>query len=127
MTRNLIFIVDKNPLFRNQITEWMTGIDYQVMSFHNGEECLRMLDLYPAVICMDLMEPGEEGIQTLQRICLANRDIPVIISSQNENMDTAIQAMKIGAFDYMRKPIDKERFCANVEKATEMHSLIDQI
>lgn len=127
MTRNLIFIVDKNPLFRNQITEWMTGINYQVMSFDNGEECLRMLDLSPTVICMDLMEPGEEGIQTLQRICLANRDIPVIVASQNENMDIAIQAMKIGAFDYMRKPIDKERFCANIEKAKEMHSLIDQI
>ncbi len=127
MTRNLIFIADKNPLFRNQITEWMTGMNYQVMSFDNGEECLRMLDLLPAVICMDLMEPGEEGIQTLQRICLANRDIPVIVASQNENMDIAIQAMKIGAFDYMRKPIDKERFCANIEKAKEMHSLIDQI
>ncbi len=127
MTRNLIFIVDKDPLFRNQITEWMTGMDYQTMSFDNGEECLRMLDLSPAVICMDLMGSGEEGIQTLQRICLANRDIPVIVASQNENMDTAIQAMKIGAFDYMRKPIDKERFCANIEKAKEMHSLIDQI
>ena len=127
MAKNLIFIVDKDILFRNQTAKWIEGMNYQVMGFDNGEECLRMLDLSPAVISMDLMEPGDEGIQTLQRISLANRDIPVIVASKNGNMDTAVQAMKLGAFDYMRKPVDKERFCANIEKAKEMHSLIDQI
>ena len=56
-----------------------------------------------------------------------NRDIPVMVITKNDALDSAIEAMKIGAFDYMVKPVDKIRLRTNVEKAIEMHTMVTKI
>ena len=71
--------------------------------------------------------PGLSGLEILKRIRLANRDIPVMVVTSNGALDSAVEAMKIGAFDYMVKPVDKVRLKTNVERAIEMHTMTSKI
>ncbi|MBT7522082.1 MAG: sigma-54-dependent Fis family transcriptional regulator, partial [Nitrospina sp.] len=100
---------------------------YKVKVFDNGELCLNCLDENPRVICLDINMPGLSGLEILKQLRLANRDIPVMVITKNDALDSAIEAMKIGAFDYMVKPVDKIRLRTNVEKAIEMHTMVTKI
>ena len=64
---------------------------------------------------MDINMPGLPGLEILKQLRLANRDIPVMVVTKNDALDSAIEAMKVGAFDYMVKPVDKIRLKTNVE------------
>ena len=123
----LLFVVDADIQHRKMMVGWLQDQGYQVKVFDNGELCLNMLDENPAAICLDINMPGLLGLEILKRIRLANRDIPVMVVTKNDALDPAVEAMKIGAFDYMVKPVDKIRLQTNVERAIEMHTMVNKI
>ena len=123
----LLFVVDNDIPHREMMASWLEDQGYKVKVFDNGELCLNCLDENPGVICLDINMPGLSGIETLKQLRLANRDIPVMVITKNEALDSAIEAMKIGAFDYLVKPVDKIRLRTNVEKAIEMHTMVTKI
>ncbi len=123
----LLFVVDNDIPHRKMMASWLEDQGYQVKVFDNGELCLNCLDENPGVICLDINMPGLSGLEILKQLRLANRDIPVMVITKNDALDSAIEAMKIGAFDYMVKPVDKIRLRTNVEKAIEMHSMVTKI
>ncbi|MZH13743.1 MAG: sigma-54-dependent Fis family transcriptional regulator [Nitrospinae bacterium] len=123
----LLFIVDNDVPHRNMMTTWLEDQGYKVKVFDNGELCLNCLDENPGAICLDINMPGLSGLEILKQLRLANRDIPVMVVTKNDALDSAIEAMKIGAFDYMVKPVDKIRLKTNVEKAIEMHTMVTKI
>ncbi|MBT4049340.1 MAG: sigma-54-dependent Fis family transcriptional regulator [Nitrospina sp.] len=126
-TKELIFVVDTDITHREMMVRWLKDQGYQIKVFDNGELCLNMLDENPAAICLDINMPGLSGLEILKRIRLANRDIPVMVITKNDALGPAVEAMKIGAFDYMVKPVDKIRLQTNVERAIEMHSMVNKI
>ena len=123
----LLFVVDDDIPHREMMASWLEEQGYKVKVFENGELCLNCLDENPGVICLDINMPGLSGLETLKQLRLANRDIPVMVITKNEALDSAIEAMKIGAFDYLVKPVDKIRLRTNVEKAIEMHTMVTKI
>jgi DNA-binding NtrC family response regulator len=123
----LLFVVDNDIPHREMMASWLEEQGYKVKVFENGELCLNCLDENPGVICLDINMPGLSGLETLKQLRLANRDIPVMVITKNEALDSAIEAMKIGAFDYLVKPVDKIRLRTNVEKAIEMHTMVTKI
>lgn len=123
----LLFVVDNDIPHRKMMASWLEDQGYQVKVFDNGELCLNCLDENPGVICLDINMPGLSGLEILKQLRLANRDIPVMVITKNDALDSAIEAMKIGAFDYMVKPVDKIRLRTNVEKAIEMHTMVTKI
>lgn len=123
--RDLLFIVDMDSPHRNMMAEWLEDQGYRVKVFDNGELCLNTLDENPGAICLDINM--YEGLNILKRLKLANRDIPVLVVTENDAVDSAVEAMKIGAFDYMAKPVDKIRLKTNVDRAIEMHTMITKI
>ncbi|MBT5552097.1 MAG: sigma-54-dependent Fis family transcriptional regulator [Nitrospina sp.] len=125
--KELLFVVDADIQHRKMMVGWLQDQGYQVKVFDNGELCLNMLDENPAAICLDINMPGLLGLEILKRIRLANRDIPVMVVTKNDALDPAVEAMKIGAFDYMVKPVDKIRLQTNVERAIEMHTMVNKI
>jgi len=125
--KELLFVVDADIQHRKMMVGWLQDQGYQVKVFDNGELCLNMLDENPAAICLDVNMPGLSGLEILKRIRLANRDIPVMVVTKNDALDPAVEAMKIGAFDYMVKPVDKIRLQTNVERAIEMHTMVNKI
>ena len=124
-TKELLFVVDTDTPHRKMMAGWLRDQGYRVKVFDNGELCLNMLDENPDAICLDINMSA--GLDILKRLKLANRDIPVLVVTENEAVDSAVEAMKIGAFDYMAKPVDKARLKTNVERAIEMHTMVNKI
>ena len=123
----LLFVIDNDIPHRKMMASWLEDQGYKVKVFDNGELCLNCLDENPGVICLDINMPGISGLEILKQLRLTNRDIPVMVITKNDALDSAIEAMKIGAYDYMVKPVDKIRLRTNVEKAIEMHTMVTKI
>jgi DNA-binding NtrC family response regulator len=123
----LLFVVDTDVPHREMMVGWLQDQGYRVKDFDNGELCLNMLDENPSAILLDINMPGLSGLDILKRIRLANRDIPVMVVTNNDALNSAVEAMKIGAFDYMVKPVDKIRLKTNVERAIEMYTMVSKI
>jgi len=123
----LLFVIDNDIPHRDMMASWLEDQGYKVKVFDNGELCLNCLDENPGVICLDINMPDLSGLDILKQLRLANRDIPVMVITKNDALDSAIEAMKIGAFDYLVKPVDKIRLKTNVEKAIEMHTMVTKI
>ena len=121
----LLFVVDTDIPHRDMMAGWLQDQGYRVKLFDNGEPCLNTLDENPGAICLDINM--SEGLDILKRLKLANRDIPILVVTNNDAVDSAVEAMKIGAFDYMAKPVDKVRLKTNVDRAIEMHTMVNKI
>lgn len=124
-TRDLLFVVDTDIPHRDMMARWLEEQGYRVKVFDNGELCLNTLDENPGAICLDINMSA--GLDILKRLKLANRDIPILVVTKNDAVDSAVEAMKIGAFDYMTKPVDKIRLKTNVDRAIEMHTMVTKI
>ncbi|KMP11686.1 hypothetical protein UZ36_03440 [Candidatus Nitromaritima sp. SCGC AAA799-C22] len=127
MTSELVFIIDQDTSHSAEVTRWLEEGGFRVQTFQNIELCLNMLDENPAVICLDVNLPGSSGLEVLKRLRLANRDIPLIVVTDNDALDSAVEAMRVGAFDYMVKPVEKIRLVTNIERAIEMHTMAHKI
>ena len=124
-TKDLLFVVDTDTPHRDMMAGWLQDQGYRVKVFDNGELCLNTLDENPRVICLDINM--SERLDILKRLKLANRDIPILVVTNNDAVDSAVEAMKIGAFDYMAKPVDKVRLKINVDRAIEMYTMVNKI
>ncbi len=124
-TKDLLFVVDTDTPHQDMMAGWLQDQGYRVKVFDNGELCLNTLDENPSAICLDINMSG--GLDILKRLKLANRDIPILVVTNNDAVDSAVEAMKIGAFDYMTKPVDKVRLKTNVDRAIEMHTMVNKI
>jgi len=130
MTNKLVFIVDDNVTLCNKVTGWLQEIGFQTKNFKDTELCLNTLDQKPSAICLDINTTGSSGlsgIEFLKRLRLSNRDIPIMVMTENGELDSAVEAMKLGAFDYMVKPIEKTRLVTNIKRAIEMHTMVHKI
>ena len=92
--RLLSYRLDKNP-------------DYEVQVYRSGEEVLESLDKQPDLVLLDIMMPGIGGIETLRKIREHSTDIPVVMVSAQGVVETAVEAMKLGAYDYITKGHDE--------------------
>jgi DNA-binding NtrC family response regulator len=127
MDKDLIFVVDDDTSTRRLLTLWLEKEGYEVLDFEGGEECLRMIDKGPSAICLDIMMPGMDGIEVLKRIKKIDDDVPVIMITAQDRVDTAVETMREGAYDYLVKPIDKIRFETTVRKSLENYALIGEV
>ncbi|OEU79667.1 MAG: hypothetical protein BA872_09530 [Desulfobacterales bacterium C00003060] len=127
MDKALIFVVDDDASTRRLLRHWLEKEDYRVLDFESGEECLRMMDREPSAICLDIVMHGMDGIEVLKRIKKINSDVPVIMITAEDTVDTAVEAMREGAYDYMVKPTDKVRFKTTVKRSLENYALIAEV
>jgi DNA-binding NtrC family response regulator len=123
MPNELIFTVDDDPQIRSLLKIWLEEKGYRVADFENGEDCLKALEDDPIAIVLDLMMPGIGGLETLEGIQKVDRDIPVIMATSIDNAETAVKAIKMGAYDYIVKPFDETRLLTTLDKSIEQFSL----
>ena len=130
MTDELVFIVDQDSAHCKEMIRWLQEESFQTKTFQDTELCLNTLDQNPSAICLDVNITGPSGLsglEFLKRLRLANRDIPIIVVTDNKELNSAVEAMKLGAFDYMVKPVEKIRLITNIERAIEMHTMVHKI
>jgi DNA-binding NtrC family response regulator len=124
MTTGRILVVDDEINIRGALVTLLEKKRYQVRGAGTGEEALEQLETAAAdLVQTDLKMPGMGGMEFLRRLKQKWPDIEVLVMTAYGSIDTAIEAMRCGAYDYLTKPIDRERFPLAVEKALERHAL----
>jgi two-component system response regulator AtoC len=119
-----ILVVDDEVNIRNALVTMLEKKVYRVCGVGTGEEALRHLDEAKInLVITDLRMPGIGGMEFLRRLKAKWPDTEVVVMTAFGSIDTAVEAMRLGAYDYMTKPIDRERFVVIVEKALERHAL----
>ena len=114
-----ILLVDDNREFAVVLNQRLTGRNYSVTLAHSGKEALAQLeeDKDLEVVLLDAKMPGFDGIETLKLIKKKLPLVEVIMLTGHSTLDSAINAIKIGAYDYLVKPIDIEQLVSKIEKA----------
>ena len=120
-----ILIIDDEKSIRKTLSEILSYEGYKIDEAGDGEEGLKKFSekTYDVVLC-DIKMPKLDGIEFLDRSKLINPDVPVIMISGHGNVDTAVEAVKKGAFDYISKPPDLNRLLITLRNALDKQSLV---
>ena len=124
----LIFIVDDEQAISKLLSFWVKDKwGYDVEVFSNSEAMLKNMSAKPDIILLDIMLPGLDGIETLQRIKQIDENLPVIMLSAQGSIEVAVDSLRDGAYDYFPKPIDQQRLELAVKNAIKSHDLTREI
>jgi len=126
MAQKRVLLVDDEAGQRDLLKGFLTKRTYEVLAAASGEEAVAQYHNYFApVAIVDMKMPGMNGIQLLGRLKDINPFIQVIVLTAFGSVETAVQAMKAGAFDYLTKPVgDLEELLIKLEKAAAQNQLI---
>ncbi|RKY90158.1 hypothetical protein DRQ15_08055, partial [candidate division KSB1 bacterium] len=123
-----ILVVDDEEDFLNVVKDMIKKWDYDVDGALTGYEALQRMSLYHYdLVLLDIIMPLIDGLETLKRIRKITREVPVIVLTGDGRIDTAVEAMKIGAHDYITKPIDWNRLKIAVKNAISIRNLRKEI
>ena len=121
-----ILIVDDEPLIRQSLSGVLEDEGYQTQCVESGEECLELLRRASVdLVLLDVWLPGMDGLETLSRIQeipFEDRPTAVIISGHG-TIETAVRATKLGAFDFLEKPLTIEKVTVVVKNALQQRKL----
>ncbi len=122
-----ILIIDDEKAIRKTLSEILSFEGYKIDEAADGEEGLKKFTAnnYALVLC-DIKMPKIDGIEFLEKAKQINPDTPIIMISGHGNIDTAVEAVKKGAFDYISKPPDLNRMLITLRNATERQDLVTQ-
>ncbi|MEO6681767.1 MAG: sigma-54 dependent transcriptional regulator [Ginsengibacter sp.] len=120
-----ILIIDDEKAIRKTLNEILGYEGYKIDEAADGEEGLRKFkeNTYDLVLC-DIKMPKLDGIEFLERAKEINPEVPIIIISGHGNIETAVEAVKKGAFDYISKPPDLNRMLITLRNAMEKNTLV---
>ena len=129
MARHQLLIVDDEPDLRWMLRGLFEDAGYEVREAENGKQALELLQQsadsgqLPDVVLSDMRMPEVSGLELLRSVRRQFSDLPVVLLSAVEDLATAVDAIKEGAFDYQAKPFDQERLKLSVNRAAEQHAL----
>ncbi|MEE2861045.1 MAG: sigma-54-dependent transcriptional regulator [Paracoccus sp. (in: a-proteobacteria)] len=121
MSRKLkIAIVDDEPDMRESISQWLVLSGFETETFASAEDALKVIGPdWPGVVVSDIRMPGMDGMAFLKRLMALDSSLPVIMITGHGDVPMAVEAMRIGAMDFMEKPFNPDRMTALAKKATQ--------
>ena len=122
-----ILIIDDEKSIRKTLREILEYEKYQVDEAQDGAEGLAMLakEKYDTILC-DIKMPKMDGIEVLDKIMQSAMDVPVVMISGHGNIETAVEAVKKGAFDFIAKPLDLNRLLVTIRNAMDKSTLVTE-
>jgi DNA-binding NtrC family response regulator len=122
-----ILVVDDEEIVIKSCVRILGGGEYQVDTAADGFAAVRMIeDNGYDVVILDIMMPKMDGLEVLRRVKESHPDVDVIMVTGLSQIDTAVQAMKLGAFDYLSKPFDPDELQLVVKRALERRALLEE-
>ena len=122
-----ILVIDDERSIRNSMKDILQYEGHEVVLAENGMEGLvSVKSENPDIVFCDIKMPKMEGIEVLERIKEFSADTPVIMISSHGTIDTAIEAIRKGAYDFIEKPLDLNRILITIKNATDKHLLIHE-
>jgi two-component system response regulator PilR (NtrC family) len=126
-SQRLIHVIDDEPVIHDILTQLLTSEGYRVEISASGEEALEKFSAERFdLILLDLLMPGMDGIEVLRAIKRIQPQAVVVIITAYASVESAIEAMKIGAFDYVQKPFKHEELLLIVARALEYKALQEE-
>src|SRR5690606_35916936 len=120
-----ILVIDDEEIMREVLETLLTREGYSVRFARSAEEGLELARSMPFdVAIVDLMLPGMDGIAALEELKRINEDLPVLMITAFASVETAIAAMKRGAFDYITKPFKNDEVLVVLNNAVERRRLV---
>ncbi|MGO9123114.1 MAG: sigma-54-dependent transcriptional regulator [Desulfomonilaceae bacterium] len=118
-----VLLVDDEKDFVEVLAERLQNRGFEVRQAFNGEDAIDLLNQQDAdVVILDVLMPGKDGVQTLSEIKQLKPLTEVIMLTGYGTIDTAIQGMKFGAYDYLMKPTETEDLVVKINKAYKLKS-----
>ena len=124
MKLNKILVVDDEHLIRWSLEQNLKKQGYEVLTAGNGEEALRLVrEEQPDLMLLDIQLPGITGLEVLEKVKEIDEDIIVIMVTAHGGLETAVNAMRLGAYDYINKPFNLDEMAIIIKKALETSDL----
>jgi len=121
-----VLIVDDEKNIRLTLSETLASLPVEVDTAENGEQALKKVGAEQfSLILLDLRMPGMDGMQVLRRLRDDRPEIPVIIITAHGNIGSAVDAMKLGAVEFLPKPFGSEEIRSLVSRVLDRRSLAD--
>ena len=122
-----ILIVDDEPSILQSLSGLLTDEGFEVITANNGYEALKVIDTEaPDLVMLDIWMPGIDGMETLKEIKKNSTALPVIIITGHGNVETAVKATKLGAFDLIEKPLNIDKVIVAINNALNFRRLEEE-
>ena len=123
----LVWIVDDDAAIRELLSFMVTEDGCRGESFLSGADVLAAVAPPPAAVLLDLMMPEIDGVEVLKELRRRHPALPVIILTAVSDIARAVEVTKLGAYDYLTKPVDKDRLLTTLRRALTQHSLEQEV
>ncbi|HAP36610.1 MAG TPA: Fis family transcriptional regulator [Bacteroidetes bacterium] len=125
--KSSILIVDDEPIVRESLTKWFRQDGFRVEAAEHANAALKLMEKGPwDIIILDIKMPGMSGLELLKRLREIDRNAQIIMATAFASVESAVQALKDGAFDYVTKPIDPDHLSHLVSNALQQRKLEDE-
>src|SRR4051812_10959871 len=122
-----ILVVDDKDMMRDSLSLALAGAGHKAVTTGAPGEAVGLVRQHrPACVITDLKMPKMDGIELLQKIKAEQPDVPVVLMTAFATISTAVQAMRLGAFDYVGKPFESGEILVIVERAIEHQKLVSE-
>ncbi|GBC62896.1 Fis family transcriptional regulator [Desulfonema ishimotonii] len=122
-----ILIIDDEPMILQSLSGLLSDEGFEVLTATNGYEGLKLIETEsPDLVLLDIWMPGIDGIETLKEIKKSNPFIQVIIITGHGNVETAVRATKLGAFDMIEKPLSIDKVIVDISNALNFRRLEEE-
>ncbi len=122
-----ILIIDDDKSVRDSLKMILEYERYEVEFAENGEQGLQRLDHLPVdAVLLDVKMVGMDGIEVLAKIRQKNEKLPVVMISGHGTIETAVEATKLGAFDFLSKPLDRDKLLVTIRNALQQAKLSEE-
>jgi DNA-binding NtrC family response regulator len=119
-----IAIVDDEQDMRQSISQWLALSGYDTEAFASAEEALKGIGSdYPGIVVTDIRMPGMDGMQFLKKLKSLDSALPVIMITGHGDVPMAVEAMRVGAYDFLEKPFNPDRMTELARKASTARRL----
>ncbi|HEX6791632.1 MAG TPA: response regulator, partial [Candidatus Krumholzibacteria bacterium] len=123
-TQLSILVVDDEPIVVQSLGDWFRQDGHRVDTAQNSREALTLVGEKDYDLAfLDIKMPGVDGLELQQRLAAVKPEMTVIIMTAYASVETAVKALKAGAYDYIAKPFDPDELSLIVKRATEHRSL----
>src|SRR5919206_3782952 len=118
-----VLIADDEINIRRVLEAILKRDGYEVVTAANGLEAMAGMSRGVHTVITDLKMPGLDGMQLLRKLSADYPDVPVVMITAHGSVENAVEAVKLGAFDYIEKPFDPEQIRQIIAKALRTHTL----
>jgi DNA-binding NtrC family response regulator len=119
-----IAVVDDERDMRQSIGQWLALSGFETETFGSAEDALKVVGIdWPGIVITDIRMPGMDGMAMLRRLMSVDSALPVIMITGHGDVPMAVEAMRVGAFDFLEKPFNPDRMTELAKKATKARVL----